>query len=162
MGRDGLRAQAQQVTSPQIDATTSVDAREVRPGQRFTLITEVVPKQGLHVYAPGPHAYTVIALHLAPQPFVRVRPTRYPKAEIYYFAPLKERVQTYQAPFSLRTPVALEQSAAARQHFATMSTLTLHGTLDYQACNDRLCFTPVSLPVVFTVALEPPPLPRRP
>ena len=32
---------------------------------------------------------------------------------------------------------------------------TLSGTLDYQACNDSLCFDPVSVPLTFTLELKP-------
>jgi hypothetical protein len=154
IGRTDIRGQAQRVSSPQVDVTTSVEGRFVGAGSRLTLVTEVVPKDGLHVYAPGARGYQVIALHLAPAPFVRVRPTRYPTSETYYFAPLKERVATYQAPFVLRTPISLDQSREARQRLARTTTLTLRGSLDFQACNDRLCFTPVSLPVTFSVALD--------
>lgn len=155
--RADMRGQAQRVSTPQVDVTTSVEGRPVGPGARLTLVTEVVPKDGVHVYAPGARGYQVIALRMAPVPFVRVRPTRYPKSEIYYFVPLKEHVETYQGPFALRTSVVLDQSPEARRRLAGMTTLTLHGTLDYQACNDRLCFTPVSLPVTFTVVLDRPP-----
>ena len=37
---------------------------------------------------------------------------------------------------------------------AQLDALTVSGTLDYQACDDRLCFTPVSIPVSFTLDLD--------
>ena len=37
---------------------------------------------------------------------------------------------------------------------AQLDALTVSGTLDYQACDDRLCFTPVSVPLSFTLDLD--------
>ena len=34
-------------------------------------------------------------------------------------------------------------------------TLTLRGTLDYQACDDSICYNPVSVPLSWTVTLTP-------
>ncbi len=35
------------------------------------------------------------------------------------------------------------------------NSLTITGTLDHQACDDTLCFNPVSLPPSWTVTLRP-------
>lgn len=152
LGQSWPRAQAQRVSHPQLDVTTSVERGVAAPGARVLLVTEVVPKQGVHVYAPGTHAYQVIRLRLEPNTLVRVGRTRYPMPEDYYFPPLKEHVPTYQDPFRLTTEITFNASAGARQRLAGLATVTLRGTLDFQACNDRLCFTPVSMPVTFVVA----------
>jgi hypothetical protein len=35
-----------------------------------------------------------------------------------------------------------------------MKSMTIRGTLDYQACDDRLCYPPRSIPVSYTVRLQ--------
>jgi hypothetical protein len=35
-----------------------------------------------------------------------------------------------------------------------MKTLTIDATLDYQACDDAVCFVPASVPVSFTVQVR--------
>jgi hypothetical protein len=42
----------------------------------------------------------------------------------------------------------------AEKALAQLDTLTLSGTLDYQACDDRLCFEPVSVPLSFTLEVK--------
>jgi len=32
--------------------------------------------------------------------------------------------------------------------------LTLSGSFDYQACDDAICYLPVSIPITFTLELE--------
>ena len=35
-----------------------------------------------------------------------------------------------------------------------LDTLTLSGSFDYQACDDAICYLPVSIPITFTLELE--------
>jgi hypothetical protein len=35
-----------------------------------------------------------------------------------------------------------------------VSSLTLKGTLTYQACDERICFSPQSVPLTWTVAVR--------
>ena len=72
----------------------------VIPGTRFSVAVE--PNAGIHVYAPGAEAmgYRVVSLNLAPTLHVRFEPVDFPASEIYYFAPLDERVPVYQSPFT--------------------------------------------------------------
>jgi hypothetical protein len=45
-------------------------------------------------------------------------------------------------------------SADAEEALAQLDALTLSGTLNYQACDDKICFEPVSLPLSFTLDLD--------
>ena len=108
----------------------------------------------MHVYAPGATNYRVISLNIAPQPHVRTMPLRYPKAEVYNFVPLKERVPVFQKPFTLLMDVVPEATAEARKAFAGRNELMINGTLQYQACDDAICYNPVSLPLSWSVALQ--------
>jgi hypothetical protein len=42
----------------------------------------------------------------------------------------------------------------ARAAFSGKPSLTVTGTLSYQACDDRICFNPVTVPLTWTVPLE--------
>ncbi len=123
-------------------------------GNRFSVVLDIAPKPGMHVYAPGAMGYRVIGLNLAPQPFVRVQPRPFPRSETYYFAPLKERVPVYMKPFRLTMEIVPEVTPAAQAAWKGKDTMTLTGTLDYQACDDRLCYPPRSIPVSYAVTLR--------
>jgi hypothetical protein len=124
------------------------------PGARTSLVIEIQPGDGMHVYAPGAEGYKVIDLTVAPQPFVRVVPLQFPPSEIYVFAPLNERVPVYQKPFTLRQELVLDNRPEARAAFRGKPALTVTGTLSYQACDDKICFNPVTVPLTWTVPLE--------
>ena len=109
----------------------------------------------MHVYAPGASDYRIITLNIAPQPYVRTLPIRYPASEIYRFVPLNERVPVYQKPFTLLMDVFPEVTPEAQKASSEKKELVLTGTLEYQACDDKICYNPVSLPLSWRVALQP-------
>jgi len=123
-------------------------------GTRFSLAVEVRPKRRMHVYAPGATGYRVIILTIKPQPHVRTMPVQYPASESYYFKPLNEWVPVYQRPFTLVMDVVPDATAEARKALAGKSELVLDGTLEYQACDDKICYNPVSIPLSWRVALR--------
>jgi peroxiredoxin len=128
----------------------------VTVGTRFSIAVEIEPNPGIHVYAPGAEemGYRVISLNLAPGPHVRFEPVEFPESEIYYFEPLDERVPVYQRPFMLLQEAVVSSTEEAEAALRELDALTLSGTLDYQACDDQICFQPVSLPLSFTLDLD--------
>ena len=130
---------------------------DVTVGSRFHLALDVTPKPGMHVYAPGADdlGYRVIGLHLDTPDFLRALPAEYPASEIYHFEPLDERVPVYQRPFRLVQEIVVEGSPEAAAQLAELDALTLTGRLDYQACDDAVCFNPASVPLTWTLAVQP-------
>jgi hypothetical protein len=133
---------------------------EVAPGKRISLVLDVVPKKKMHVYAPGKHDYQVISVTFDAQPWLKVQPTTYPASEIHYFKPLNERVEVYSKPFRLVQDVTILATDEAQKLLAGLETITLSGKVEYQACNDTVCFNPATVPFSFTLSVKP--LDRRP
>jgi len=155
LGAAGTPVQATQVSTDHLDLRAYPSDASVAPGQRFSLALDISPRRGMHVYAPGASSYRIITLNITPQPYVRTMPLRYPASEIYHFVPLNERVPVYQKPFTLLVDVVQDATAEARKAFAGRNELVVAGTLEYQACDDKICYNPVSLPLTWKVALEP-------
>jgi len=128
----------------------------VTVGTRFSLAVDVEPGPDMHVYAPGADAmgYRVIGLRLAPTEHVRFEPVEFPDSEIYHFEPLDEYVPVYQQPFTILQEAVVDASQEARASLLELDALTISGSLDYQACDDAICYNPVSIPVSFTLDLE--------
>jgi peroxiredoxin len=155
LGLGAAPVNATKLSTAHLEATTYPSDAAIAPGNRITLTLDVVPRPGMHVYAPGASGYRVITFDLEAQPFVRISPTQYPGSEIYHFAPLNERVPVYQKPFTLRRELVLEATPQARAALKGKDAVTVSGTLQYQACDDRICFNPVSLPLTWTMSLRP-------
>lgn len=131
---------------------------EIAPGNRFGLVLRISPRPNMHVYAPGAQTmgYRVIGLKLdnAGDHF-RTLDLVYPASEIYHFEPLDERVPVFQKPFTLVQEMILRGNRPDQAGLRGKDSLTITGTLDYQACDDKICFNPVSLPLSWTVTLRP-------
>ncbi len=143
-------------TTAHLKLTAYPSNPNVTVGTRFSVAVEVEPNPGIHVYAPGAEqmGYRVIGLTLAPVLHVRFEPVEFPASEIYHFEPLDERVPVYQQPFTLLQEAVVEGTREAEEALAKLDALTLTGTLDYQACDDKICFDPVSVPLSFTLDLD--------
>lgn len=152
----GASVAAAKASTNHLDMTTYPSDAAVAPGNRFSLVVQVAPRPRLHVYAPGAEkaGYRVISLKLDPHPQVHVLPMRYPASEIYYFKPLKERVPVFQKPFQLAQELLLDGTPASQEALRGKEELTLTGALQYQACDDRICYNPVSVPLSWKLSLR--------
>ncbi len=153
-GRNGT-VTATKISTTHFDLTTYPSDWVVAPGNRISLALEVKPRPRMHIYAPGAKDYRVIALKLDQQPFVRPLAMKYPASEIYHFRPLDERVPVFQKPFALVQELIVEGTPQAQAAFRGKDSLTLTGTLEYQACDDKICYSPASIPMSWTLRFRP-------
>ncbi len=108
----------------------------------LSFVVEIEPRPGIHVYAPGADDYRVITLEIDEQSALRLRPLQYPASEVYHFLPLNERIPVYLKPFALSIDAEAQKPRKA---------LSVTGRLEYQACDDKVCFAPVTVPLAWTV-----------
>ena len=90
----------------------------------------------------------------APPPLV-VRDAQFPKSEDYFFKPLNEHVAVYQRSFRIVQDLEIDPSPQAAAAIAERTLLPIAGTLTYQACDDKVCFTPQSVPLSWSIGLKP-------
>lgn len=123
-------------------------AAAVAPGGAVTLWAEVTPKPSIHVYAAGAAAFKPVALVLTPNPLIAAAPPTYPKPDVATAQGSTGNVPAYAKPFRIAVPVTVKGSASRGE------MLTVAGVVNYQACDDRLCYPPSSAPVIWTVAIK--------
>lgn len=68
---------------------------------------------------------------------------------------MNEHVAVYQKPFRLVQDVMIDPSPQRMAALKDVTSLTITATLDYQACDDKVCFIPQSVPLSWTVSLVP-------
>ena len=100
--------------TPHLTMATSASTETVaaRPGSTVKLFVDVLPDPKVHVYAPGARDYLPIALTLAPATGITIGKLSYPKAQDWYFEPLKEHVPVFSAPFRLEAVADLRNLLA--------------------------------------------------
>lgn len=115
-------------------------------GRKLVLFVDVAPKAGIHVYAPGSKDYIPITLKLTSPADVKAGKLAYPKSEMMSFA--DERVPVFQKPFRLTQEITLGKSAKPG------STVNVAGTVNLQACDDKVCYPPENVPISWTVVVK--------
>jgi thioredoxin:protein disulfide reductase len=136
-------------TPSRLAVAITADGASVVPGRPTMLHVDMVPAPGIHVYAPGNPGYIPISLTLTPQPGVQVRPALYPTGEDYVFGELEETVKVYSRAFQVRQQVVVSRDAAR----AAGASITIAGSVRYQACDDKVCFPPATAPVSITLPI---------
>ena len=150
----GIDADATKLSSPRLEITSFVTDAIVAPGTHFSVVVDIRPAPGIHMYAPGVTGYKPVALMIEPHRWVSIKAGQYPPSEDYHFKPLNEHVPVYQRPFRIVQDLALEASPEAQSALQEVSSLTIEGTLNYQACDDRVCFNPESIPLKWTIRVR--------
>lgn len=136
-------------------ATTAAVSTPVAPGTRVSLRLDVAPKATMHVYSPGQKDYIPISLTIEKTAAVKAQPAVFPKAEQYYFKALEETQLVYSKPFQIVQDVTIASTPALGNRARTPgATLVVKGTLEYQACDESVCYRPVSVPVTWTLRLK--------
>jgi peroxiredoxin len=154
LGNAKTPAAAKRIETDHLEITTYVSDEVVAPGSLFSIVFDVKPNSGIHVYAPGAKDYKIINFRLDANAILATGVLHYPASEIYHFKPLDERVPVFQKPFRLVQRIAVSTSPDARAALKGVDMATISGALEYQACDDRLCFTPRSIPVSYTVKVR--------
>jgi len=144
-----FRANQESRTPARLTVAMTADPPAVVPGRPVTLHIDMTPAQGIHVYAPGNPDYIPVSLTLTPPAGVQLQPPIYPPGQDYVFGELKEIVKVYSRAFQVRQSVVVTRAAAKA------GSITLAGSVRYQACDDKVCFPPATAPVSVTLPIAP-------
>jgi DsbC/DsbD-like thiol-disulfide interchange protein len=146
---------AEPTTTKHLSVMTSTSTATVPPGGRVSLVVEITPKPNMHVYAPGQTDVIPVSLTVVPSDAAPSQPLQFPSAEKLEIKELGETHLVYSKPFRLVQNVTVAASRNLVKRAATPgATLTVKGTLKYQACDNTICYAPVSVPVTWTLALQ--------
>lgn len=148
----GAVAQASEPTETKHLVVVASTPAPVAPGARVSLTLDVTPKPGMHVYAPGQKEFVSISLTIQADPAITARAAQFPRPEKLQINALDPAQLVYSKPFRIVQDVTPAARGGAR---APGATVTIKGTLRYQACDDVICYVPVNVPVAWTIALKP-------
>src|SRR5260370_5496024 len=127
----------------------------VVPGSRFTVAAEVALPPDTHVYAPEVKGYKPIQLIMEASSDLRLLPLRYPKAKVLFLPVINESVPVYEGDFRLLQDVVVSADRTFISSITQARTITLKGTLLYQACDSVKCYVPQKSEVSWDVRIIP-------
>jgi peroxiredoxin len=144
------------VEAPHLQLTAGQSDRAGVPGNIITLTADVRLPPDVHVYAPGTQGYKPISLVVDPIPDFEFRPASYPRSKILYLPAIKERVPVFERTFRIRQELKVNSRAEFSNSLGTDgTTVAIKGHLEYQACDSKICFLPVSVPIEWKLQVLP-------
>src|SRR5258708_29822653 len=129
-----------QVGSPSVTAAAGKPAR-------VELRFRVADGDHINSNQPGSELLIPTKLRVMPPTDIGIGQIQYPAGHdlTFAFAP-DEKLNVYTGDFAITAKVSAQRTAA-------LGDYRVHGELHYQACNDRACYPPKTLPVAFALKL---------
>ena len=151
-GEESGAARATQRTS-HLKVTSWASDSVVRGGNRIALALDVALDDKMHVYAPSVDEYIPIDWQMEEAPGLTHYDAEYPASKTLHLPAIDETAPVYEGSFRVVRDVMVGQAAELGDRIRD-GKLTIRGTLRYQACDDRMCYLPSTVPLEWTVDFE--------
>ena len=146
MGAAPARSQVTHETH-HLKLATSASSTWVHPNQRVTLSVDIALEPKMHLYAPGVAGYLAVEWKMQNIPSARFEPVKYPASREIRLPVINEVVPVYVDSFRLTADMLTGYESQIRPQLNAQGELVLRGTLRYQACDDRMCYLPATVPL---------------
>jgi len=144
-----------EVTGRQLSLTASAGNATVLPGEHVVLVLDIDLYPGMHVYAPGVEGYIPVDWKMKESSAEAAGQAEYPKSEKLYLKAIDETVPAYRNHFRITRDITIAQEDKLKPAVDSAGRLTVEGSLRYQACDDRVCYIPQTLPLKWTFQYQP-------
>ena len=143
------------VETKHLSLSSSASASVVRSGQHIALTLDIELKTKMHVYAPGVQGgYRPIEWPVKETAAVVPGAVAFPKSEILFLEAIGEKVPVYKGKVHIVREITIGKDAALKALVSPTGEFTLEGEFKYQACDDRVCYIPSTIPLKWTFILE--------
>jgi peroxiredoxin len=135
------------VENTQLKLTYYASDTTVAPGHRAALVIEIELKPKMHLYAPAVQHYLPIDWQMAESKAWVAFPAAYPASKMLNLPAIKETVPVYTNHIRIVRDVAVGLDPEVTPALAADRTLSVEGSFHYQACDDRECYLPKTIPL---------------
>jgi Disulphide bond corrector protein DsbC len=113
-------------------------------------VIEIDLKPKMHLYAPGVQGYIPIDWQMEKSPAWAAFPAAYPASTMLNLPAIKETVSVYTNHVRIVRDVTVGLDPEVASALAADRTLSVEGSFRYQACDDKECFLPKTIPLRWT------------
>lgn len=142
---NGPRVEAD--VEPQFRLTVMPTQDSVSGGQTISLVADIDLYDKVHLYAPG-SSYRAVDIKIADNPALQQGELSLPEPEMIYLEAIDETVPVYHGKVRISREVAISPLFRG-------DTVTIAATLDYQTCDDELCYLPDQMALEFELKMAP-------
>jgi len=123
------------------------------PGHRISLILDIDLKPNMHVYAPGVKGYIPIDWTLDPGG-AKPLAFSYPASRMMHLKAIGETVPVYRDHVRIQREITFSAEDQLKPLVTAAGELVLRGSFRYQACDDRECYIPMTVPLEWRFRFE--------
>jgi cytochrome c biogenesis DsbD-like protein/AhpC/TSA family protein len=136
--------------------TLAASNATVWAGTRLALVLDIEMKPGIHVYAPGVEGgYIPIEWKIFDTPGWLAQDVAYPAARKLHLPVIHETVPVYEGRLRLTRDLIVGQTPEFGPLAAPDRHITVEGSFRYQACDDKECYPPETIPLTWTFPAVP-------
>lgn len=131
-------------------------ANAVTAGDPLHLTIEVSLNDNVHVYAPGGGEHLPLTWDMDVQEAVSSHPVEYPPPQMATLPSVPEKLPIYRGTFKVSRKMTIPADIGKLTSMVnTDGDLTIKGNLRYQACDDKTCYLPQTVPLAWKVKINP-------
>jgi len=127
--------------------STAASTPIAMPGHRILLSLEIDLPARMHVYAPGVSSYIPVEWKMDQTGGTKLHSVQFPAPEKLYLKAIKETALVYRRKVRLTREVTFGQESVLKPLVSPSGELVLKGSFRYQACDDRECYVPETVPI---------------
>lgn len=142
------------VETDHLELTSWASDSVLRGGNRVALALDVALGPKMHVYAPGVEGYISIDWTMELADGLTVFDAEYPESKSLHLPAIGETVPVYEGSTRLLRDVLIGQPDEVEHLLDEDGKLLIKGSLRYQACDDKVCYLPQSIPLEWRFDLE--------
>lgn len=136
-----------EIETPHLRVRYRASDEIVRAGNHVVLRLEVSLKPKMHVYAPEVQGnYIPVQWQMAEGAW-KSSPPQWPASKNIHLKVINETLPVYKDRFVVTRDVVLAQQKELAAAAGAAKEMALEGTFRYQACDDKVCYPPVNIPL---------------
>ena len=120
----------------------------------MALTVDIDLQENLHVYAPGVDNYIPIDWKIEDSDTAQAHAPVFPHAEKLFLKAINETVPTYTNHFRLIRDITIPPEEKLKAKVDGSGHFTVDSVLNYQACDDRMCYFPQKVRLQWTFEYE--------
>ena len=120
---------------------------ETRTGNRISLVVDLELPPKMHVYAPEVKGYRPVSIAVDENPYLRAHPAELPEPKMLHLEAINETVPVYEGRIRIFQDVTISPRLREPQ-------VEISATLYYQACDDKICYPPMDVPLRFVLKVS--------
>ena len=145
----------QETEAKHLKLRTSASNAGLYVGSRVTLILDIALPPKMHVYAPGVEGYRPVEWSMAESKSWVVTAPVYPPAKKLRLEAIGETVPVFERTARVTRDLIAGQNAELKPAIGADGSVTVEGVFLYQACDDKVCYVPESVPLKWVFPVTP-------